>query len=101
MKFLVLATPGPVPPPVDMIRSGQEWIEGRLADGRIECSYAYAGGGGFSITQADSHEELMDELLDYPLSGFVQFEVRPLVGLDHAFKRFIETVERQTAAAAA
>ena len=99
MKFLVLATPGPIPPPVELVRSAQEWLDGRLSDGRIECCYGYAGGGGFSVTLADSHEELMDELLDYPLAGFVQFETRPLVGLDHAFKRFIETVERMATAA--
>jgi hypothetical protein len=99
MKFLVLARPGPMPPPVELVRSAQDWIDGRISDGRIECCYAFAGGGGFSVNQAESHEELMDELLDYPLSAFVEFEVRPLVGLDHAFKRFIETVERMTAAA--
>jgi hypothetical protein len=41
----------------------------------------------------------MDELVDYPLSAFVEFEVRPLVGLHHAFKRFVETAERMTAQA--
>ena len=75
-------------------------LDGKLADGSIDCCYAYAGGGGFSITNADSHEELMDELLEYPLSGFVQYETRPLVGLDHAFKRFIEAIERLAVPAA-
>jgi hypothetical protein len=94
MKFLILARPRSIPPPVELISSAQEWIEGRLSDGRIECCYAFAGGGGFSVSQADSHEQLMDELVDYPLFGFVEFDVRPLVGLDHSFKRFIETAER-------
>lgn len=88
-----------MPPPIELVRSAQEWIDGRLSDGSMECCYAFAGGGGFSVIQAKSHEELMDEFLDYPLSAFAEFEVRPLVGLDHAFNRFIETVERMAAQA--
>ena len=100
MEFLVLVNPGPAPPPVELVRSSQEWINARLADGRIECCYAFVGGGGFSVAKADSHEEMMDELLDYPLSPFVDYEVRPLVGLDHAFKRFIALAEQMAAQAA-
>jgi hypothetical protein len=99
MEFLVLVKPGPAPPPVELIRSSQEWIDSRLSDGRIECCYAFAGGGGFSVTKADSHEELMDELISYPLSPFVEYEARPLVGLDAAFKRFIALAEQLTAQA--
>jgi hypothetical protein len=101
MEFLVLVKPGPAPPPVELVRSAQEWIDGRLSDGTIKCSYAFVGGGGFSVTEADSHEEMMDELLDYPLTPFVEYEVRPLVGLNHAFERYVELVEKITAQMAA
>jgi hypothetical protein len=99
MEFLVLVKPGPAPPPVELVRSAQEWIDGRLSDGTIECCYAFIGGGGFSVTKADSHEQLMDELLDYPLSPFLEYDVRPLIGLDHAFKRFVAMAEQMAAQA--
>ena len=97
MKFLVLVRPGPAPPPVELVRSAQEWIDSRLSDGTIECCYSFVGGGGFSVTNADSHEQVMDELLDYPMSPFIEYDVRPLIGLDHAFKRFIALAEQMAA----
>ena len=100
MEFLVLVKPGPAPPPVELVRSSQEWIDTRLSDGRIECTYAFLGGGGFSVAKADSHEAMMDELLAYPLAPFVDYEVRPLIGLDQAFKRFIALAEQMAAQAA-
>jgi hypothetical protein len=97
MEFLVLTKPGPAPPPVELVRSAQAWLDAKLSDGTIKCSYAFVGGGGFSVSQADSHEKMMDELLDYPLTPFVEYEVRPLVGLNHAFDRYIALVEHMTA----
>jgi hypothetical protein len=44
---------------------------------------------------------MMDELLDYPLTPFVEYEVRPLVGLNHAFERYVELVDKITAQMAA
>jgi hypothetical protein len=97
MHFLTIVKPGPAPPPVDLVRSAEEWIDGKLSDGTFECCYAFVEGGGFSVGEADSLEGLMDDLLDYPLSPFVEFDVRPLVGIDHAFERYIEMAERMAA----
>jgi hypothetical protein len=97
MKFLTIVKPGPAPPPVDLIRSAEEWVDGKLSDGTFECCYAFVDGGGFSVGEAESLEELMDDLLDYPLAPFVDYDVRALVGIDHAFQRFIETAERLAA----
>ena len=77
MKFLTTVKPGPMPPPVEVARAGQEWLQAALDDGWIECCYAYPHGGGCSISDVDSHEELMDRLLDYPMSPFVDYEVTP------------------------
>jgi hypothetical protein len=67
MHFLTIVKPGPAPPPVDLVRSAEEWIDGKLSDGTFECCYAFVEGGGFSVGEADSLEGLMDDLLDYPL----------------------------------
>src|ERR687898_215914 len=99
MRFLTIVKPGPAPPPVELIRSAEEWIGGKLSYGTFECCYAFVQGGGFSVGEADSLEQLMDDLLDYPLSPFVEFDVRPLVGIDHAFERFTEMAERMAAQA--
>jgi hypothetical protein len=94
MKFLVTVKPGPMPPPVELVRSAQEWIQERLDDGTFECVYAFPGGGGCSIGENDSHEQLMEQLMDYPLSPFVDYEVQALVDLDAAFERFIPFIEK-------
>jgi muconolactone delta-isomerase len=94
MKFLVTVTPGPMPPPLDLVRASREWIEERLEDGTFECVYAFPHGGGISIGENDSHEELMERLMEYPLSPFVDYDVTPLVELDAAFDRFIPFIER-------
>jgi hypothetical protein len=39
----------------------------------------------------------MEELLDYPLSPFMEYEVRPLVDLNAAFDRAIPYIERVSA----
>jgi hypothetical protein len=94
MKFLVTVKPGPMPPPIELVRSAQEWIQERVDDGTFECVYAFPGGGGCSIGEYDSHEQLMDQLMEYPLSPFVEYDVKALVDLDAAFDRFIAYVEK-------
>jgi hypothetical protein len=97
MKFLVIAKPGPMPPPVELIRTAREWLEERRDDGTFECIYGYADGGGFSVSENDSHEELLEQLLEYPLSPFVNYEVHPLVDLDAGFDRLIPYAEKMSA----
>jgi muconolactone delta-isomerase len=97
MQFLITVTPGPMPPPPQEMRRAQEWLNDKLSDGTFECCYAIAGGGGFAVGKADSHEQLMDLLLDYPLSPFVYYDVKPLVGLNDAFDRIIPIAERMAA----
>jgi muconolactone delta-isomerase len=97
VKFLVTATPGPMPPPVEAVRAAQEWLKTKLADGTFECVYGFPHGGGFSVGENDSAEQLMEQLMEYPLSPFVQYDVTPLVDLDAAFDRFIPFVEQMSA----
>ena len=46
MKFLTTVKPGPMPPPAEVARAGNEWLQAALDDGWIECCYAYPHGGG-------------------------------------------------------
>jgi hypothetical protein len=93
MKFLVTVRPGPMPPPVELVRQAQDWIRERLDDGTFEAVYAFPHGGGMSIGENESPEQLMEQLMAYPLSPYVDYEVLPLVELDAAFDRFIEFAE--------
>lgn len=97
MKYLVTAKPGPMPPSVELVRQSQDWLNERLDDGTFEACYAFPGGGGLTIGENDSPEELMERLMEYPLSPFVEYDIEPLVELDAAFDRFIPYIERMSA----
>ena len=83
-----------MPPPVELVRSAQQWLHARLDDGTFECVYGMIDFRGLSVGTADSVESQMDLMLDYPLSPFVEFEVHPLVGVDDFFERFVRWLER-------
>ena len=53
-------------------------------------------GGGFAITNADSHEEVTDSLLEYPLYPFFNWEVKPLSDWSHSYDKLAELFQRIT-----
>lgn len=95
MKYFVAATPGPMPPTPEQFDASIAWLQGRLDDGTFDCLYGFMEGGGFSITNADSHREVLDMMAAYPLFGQVTFEVRPLL----EFKEGIDTIRAKLAEA--
>jgi hypothetical protein len=97
MKYYISATPGPMPPTPEQFDASISWLEGKLSDGTFDCVYGFLEGGGFSITNADSHREVLDLMADYPLFGFVTWDVHPVL----EFKDGIETVRAKLAEAQA
>lgn len=98
MKYMVSATPGPMPPTPEQFDAAFEWLDGKVADGTFDCIYGWLGGGGFSVSNANSHREVLDLMAEYPLFGLVTWEITPLL----EFKDGIDTiraklVEAQTA----
>ncbi len=89
MKYLVTALPGitPVPPEqaAELYQAASEWIQAGLADGRFDCVYVFADGGGISIGNAESHEEVFGTLVSYPLYPFFRWEVKPLCDWSDTF----------------
>jgi hypothetical protein len=85
MKYLVMATPLPIPIPPELFEEARHWIGERIADRRFDCVYMLLGGGGVAIRNAESHEEVYEELLAYPLYGFFEWTIEPLVDWEHAF----------------
>jgi len=100
MKYYVSVTPGPVPPAPEQFDAAVSWVEGKINDGTLDCAFGFLKGGGFSVTNADSHRDLFEMMADYPLYGLVTWEVHPLL----EFKEATETeraklVEAQAAMA--
>ena len=93
MKYYVSPTPGPMPPTPERFDEAISWVEGKLNDGTFDCVYGFLEGGGFSITNADSHRDLLDLMADYPLFGMVTWDVRPVL----EFKDGLDTVRAKLA----
>jgi hypothetical protein len=88
MKYMVSATPGPLPPSPEQFDAAFAWLEAKLEDGTFDCIYGFLEGGGFSVTNADSHRAVLELMAEYPLFGMVSFEVRPLL----EFREGVETL---------
>ena len=97
MKYYVSATPGPMPPSPEQFDAALSWLEGKIADGTFDCVFGFVEGGGFSVTNANSHSEVLDLMAEYPLFGFVSWEIRPLLD----FKEGTDTVRAKLAEAQA
>lgn len=65
MKFLLIRKPrvGAQPPTAPTIRAQKEYVLGLVKKGVVDCAYAFVGGGGCSIVNAESHEKLNEMLL--------------------------------------
>lgn len=101
MKFLVTATPGPLPPTPEQFDAAIAWIQGKLDDGSFDCVYGFLEGGGVAVTSSDSHVAALQQMTEYPLYGLVQWDVKPLIdfGEGDAIVR-AKLVEAQAAMAA-
>jgi|SRR4030042_6623620 len=94
MKYLVIVTPNQTQIPLEMAekiyKAAMVWTDERLKSGKIESTYIFNERGGFSVASANSHEELFDEMLSYPLYPFFDWEVTPLVEWKHGYNSVIE-----------
>ena len=85
MKFLVVTKRRATPLPVNTMEPARKWIGDKLADRTMDCCYGLVNGGGVSITNANSHEQLMTILMEYPAARFVEFEITPLCDINALF----------------
>ena len=97
MKYFVSARPGPMPPTPEQFDAALGWLEGKLNDGTLDCVYGFLEGGGFSVTNADSHGDLLEMMADYPLFGMVTWDAHPVL----AFKEGTDTIRAKLAQAQA
>jgi muconolactone delta-isomerase len=91
MKFLVIRKPrvgALVQPTSQTIRAQKEMLLGAVKRGEIDCTYAFVNGGGCSIANADSAEDLNQRLFSSPLGLFYEFDVHPLCD----YSKFMDTI---------
>ncbi len=98
MKYLVTGLPGSNPIPLEqgagLLGAGMAWIKAKLADGSIDCHYSLLGGGGIAIVNAASHDQVLTEILAYPLYPFFTWEITPLLDFESAYQEYIRFYER-------
>jgi len=82
MKFLVIRKPrvsGALVATGKVIREHKEGALNAIKQKTLDCIYAVPGGGGsVAIANADSIEQLNENLTNTPLFLFSEFEIRPL-----------------------
>ncbi len=64
---------------VMFLRKSQEWIDQKMAEGILESAYSFTAGGGFLVFNVPSHEELIKNLIDFPMYCLSEFTVQPMV----------------------
>lgn len=99
MKFFVRSQRNQVPMPseraVGLYQAAKEWVNARVADGTLDSAYSFSDlSGGMSVGTADSHEELLDLLVDYPLWPFFSWEMKPLCDFSHSMDKLTEFAEK-------
>jgi muconolactone delta-isomerase len=85
MKFLVTATPiVPLTDPV-VLQKLEEWMHEQQQTERISAAYGLVGGGGCSVIDVGSAEELHDYTALCPIGSYLSFDIKPLIELDTSF----------------
>ena len=93
MKFLLIRKPRMgtgMTSTSDMVRAQKETVLGALKSGEADCVYAFVGGGGCAILNANSAEELNQRLMGSPMGLFYEFEMRALAD----YGQFMDTVAK-------
>jgi muconolactone delta-isomerase len=85
MKFLVIAMPiVPLTDPAVLDKLA-EWMREQQQAGRIQSAYGLVGGGGCSVMDVPSAEELHDYTALCPIGSYLSFEIKPLIDLETSF----------------
>ena len=98
MKYLVTARPGTTTIKLkygaSVFKAAKQWADARLADGTFECHYGFSDLGALAIVNADSHEALLDGILDCPVYPFFDWQVEALCDWQHTYDKNIAYFEK-------
>jgi hypothetical protein len=95
VKFLIVAKLGGEPLAPDKAfetyKAAQAYGNKLVEDGTHDCSYAFFGGGGIAIANADSADEVYRNLTKYPMWQNFLWEVTPLLDWNQTFDSILAT----------
>jgi hypothetical protein len=98
MKYLVTARPGTTTIKLkygaSVFKAAKQWADARLADGTFECHYGFSDLGALAIVNADSHEALLDGILDCPVYPFFDWQAEALCDWQHTYDKNIAYFEK-------
>lgn len=100
MKFAIVTRPlGNLPPEAagPLFQAAKQWFSDKTKEGIIDAVYGFPEGGGLTIANADSHEDLMNTVRDFPLFPFVEWEIRPLVDINKSLDSAVQMFQRMAA----
>lgn len=101
MKYYVSTSPGPMPPAPEQLDAAMSWLDTKVNDGTFDCIFGFMEGGGFCVVNANSHHDVLEMMLEYPLFGLVTWSVQPLLEFKEGIQEFrTKLVEAQAAMAA-
>jgi muconolactone delta-isomerase len=85
MKFLVTATPIAPLSDAAVLEKLADWMREQQQAGRITAAYGLVGGGGCSVMDVASAEELHEYTALCPIGCYMSFDIKPLIDLDATF----------------
>lgn len=98
MNHLVTTTPQNVPVAPDQLaalyEAAKQWLKVRLDDGTFDCHYVFSDRGGFTIVNVSSHEEIFDQITDFPTNAFFTREVKDLCDWNHSYDSVIKSLKQ-------
>lgn len=85
MKFLVTATP--IVPLTDaaVMDKLADWMREQQQAGRIMAAYGLVGGGGCSVMDVATLDQLHELTALGPIGAYMSFNIKPLIELDASF----------------
>ena len=99
MKFLVIRKPRMgtgMTLTSQIVRAHKEVVLAAVKRGEADCAYAFLGGGGFSIQNANSTEELNQRIMGSPMALFYEFDVRALTDYGQFMDSVAQAFEKQS-----
>lgn len=102
MKYMVTGTRNLVPRGpkmgIGLFQAAKQWIEAGLANGTHDLHYVHIETNtSFTISNANSHEGVMDLIYDYPLYPFFDCEVTPLCEWSKAYDNMVGLLQKMLA----
>ena len=73
----------------------KEWMKVKMENDMLDCHFVFAdSSGGFVVSNASSHEEVREYLVDFPAFPSLHWEVIPLHDRENHYDRLVELYQK-------